>query len=301
MFQTETQARVSTSVQAAERNLADHLNQSVRRLRQSTTFAEIAAVLCDAATPFAAGIAVFQLLDGELQLERVRGGVIGKSATWRIPLEQGAAFRNAVESREPVIALCSPGELTPALVDLLSPAPDEKAYLFPLTAGAAVAGILLALGNVESAALELLAQTAEAVLEAREKSRRLQPAMAPAGLIAIAPAAPSADSNAPSWESLSAAERQVHLRAQRFARVQVAEIRLYQAEAVKAGRARGDLYDALREIIDEARETFRRDFAGSATAMVDYLHLELLRTLANDNPQWLGPHYPGPLILHEPA
>ena len=53
LFQSETEARVSTSVQAAERALAEHLNQSVRRLRQAAAFPEIAAILCDASVPFA--------------------------------------------------------------------------------------------------------------------------------------------------------------------------------------------------------------------------------------------------------
>jgi hypothetical protein len=30
--------------------------------------------------------------------------------------------------------------------------------------------------------------------------------------------------------------------------------------------------------------------------MVDYFHLELVRTLANDNPAWLGSNYPGRLV-----
>jgi hypothetical protein len=75
-------------------------------------------------------------------------------------------------------------------------------------------------------------------------------------------------------------------------------MRLYQSDAVKAGRAREDLYAALQDTIDEARETFRRDFLMASPTMVDYLHLELLRTLANDNPAWLGANYPGPLSIH---
>ena len=30
--------------------------------------------------------------------------------------------------------------------------------------------------------------------------------------------------------------------------------------------------------------------------MVDYLHLELLRTLANDDADLLGSEYPGPMV-----
>jgi hypothetical protein len=30
--------------------------------------------------------------------------------------------------------------------------------------------------------------------------------------------------------------------------------------------------------------------------MVDYLHLELVQTLANDDPDLLGNNYPGPMV-----
>ena len=75
----------------------------------------------------------------------------------------------------------------------------------------------------------------------------------------------------------------------------VAEMRLYRPDAVKAGRARGDLYGALQGAIDGARETFRQTFVLATPTMADYLHQELVRTLANDNPAWLGEKYPGPL------
>ena len=100
---------------------------------------------------------------------------------------------------------------------------------------------------------------------------------------------------APDWDLMTPRDRSLHLQARRFARVQIAEMRLYQAEAVRAGRSRGDLYAALQEAIDSAREAFRQTFL-SAPGMTDYLHQELLHTLANDNPAWLGENYPGPLV-----
>ena len=100
---------------------------------------------------------------------------------------------------------------------------------------------------------------------------------------------------AATWEELAPAEQQIHLRAQRFARVQVAEMRLRYADAVQSGRTRRNLYDALREPIDTARGAFRKQYF-TCSSMVDYLDLELTRTLAHDNPELLGQHYPGPLV-----
>ena len=89
--------------------------------------------------------------------------------------------------------------------------------------------------------------------------------------------------------------RQAHLRAQRFARVQVAEMRLYRPQDVASGRARRDIYGALRETVDLAREAYRSQFLSALPGMTDYLHEELLHTLANDDATLLGPLYPGPL------
>jgi hypothetical protein len=88
----------------------------------------------------------------------------------------------------------------------------------------------------------------------------------------------------------------MHLRAQRFARVQVAQIRLYQSEKVKIGRTAHDLYTSVKEEVDAAREVFRREFLNSSDSMVDYLHLEMVRTLANDDADVLGKDYPGPMV-----
>jgi hypothetical protein len=95
---------------------------------------------------------------------------------------------------------------------------------------------------------------------------------------------------------MPAAEQQLHLRAQRFARVQAAEMRLYHAELVQTGRTHRNIYERLRQPIDSARESFRAQFFANCPTMVDYLHLELTRSLANDDTDLLGSSYPGPLV-----
>jgi hypothetical protein len=88
----------------------------------------------------------------------------------------------------------------------------------------------------------------------------------------------------------------LHMRARRLARVKVAEMRLYQARAVARGRAGRNLYAELRNEIDSARQQFQREFFSAGPSMVDYLHQELVRTLANDDEALLGEDYPGPLV-----
>ena len=78
-------------------------------------------------------------------------------------------------------------------------------------------------------------------------------------------------------------------------RVKVAEIQLYQAPQVKSGRAAHDLYGALGPHIDLARKAFRDRFLIPLNGVPDYLHQELVKTLANEDAVLLGPSYPGPL------
>jgi hypothetical protein len=90
-------------------------------------------------------------------------------------------------------------------------------------------------------------------------------------------------------------EEKLHLLAQRFARVRAAEIRLYKSQAVEDGRARKKLYSELKEEIDSARAAYEREYLRRSASMPDYLHLELVRTLANEEVAALGEEYPGPL------
>jgi len=103
-----------------------------------------------------------------------------------------------------------------------------------------------------------------------------------------------------------------HAAAVRFARVKIAELQLYHASEVKAGRASHNLYESLKPHIDDARKEFRERFlahsnpaadanetnvsntAGSSETS-DYLHAEMLHALAHDDATLLGPNYPGPL------
>jgi ATP-dependent helicase YprA (DUF1998 family) len=73
-------------------------------------------------------------------------------------------------------------------------------------------------------------------------------------------------------------------------------MRLFEADTVQSGRSHRDIYGALRERIDAARKSFHEQFFAVCPSMVDYLHVELVRTLANDDSDLLGKEYPGPLV-----
>jgi hypothetical protein len=290
---TDLEALFEDSREQTRRSFAEQLNQSVRRLRQAVDADELCAILADAASPFATGLLFFRVNDGIARCPKIE-----------VPLAEAAAFAAAVEIHDPLVALASPAEVSAPLVELLGLETTARAHLFPVGVRDCAPALIYAWGSVQGPAIELLTQMASAVWSAYpEPKPEPEPAplpelvtIAPASAAAAAPALALATERKPSsWDDLPPEDQQVHLRAQRFARVQVAEMRLQHAEAVQSGRARRNLYEVLRTEIDAARAAFRGQFFTCAS-MVDYLDLELTRTLAHENPELLGRTYPGPLV-----
>ena len=290
----------------AGRDMADRLNQAVRRLRQSPDVEDLCATLVDSTAAFCTSAALLGVTGDMLAGERIRGvpeAVAREFALLELPLASAPALEGAAASRDPVVTLTAGSEVSPELAALLGHAPGGRASIFPVVAADRVRGLLYAWGTVQGPAIELLAQVAASVwtalVEAAAPEPEPEPAAAepvPSELVNIAPGPPSERKAAPSWEQLSPEEQRIHLRAQRFARVQVSEMRLFEPEAVQRGRSARDLYHALGSQIDSAREIFRASYFAPCPSMLDYLHLELVRTLANDNPELLGRDYPGPLV-----
>ena len=286
---TDLENLLEQTADRARGQLAEQLNQAVRRLNQSQDLEGLAATITDAAGAFANGAALFVVENGTAKGRRIRGvpdEAVDRFVAIELPLSGAAALAGAIESHEPVVTATSSSQVSDILMQFLGHTPDGRASVYPLVAREGVPALLYVWGEVHGAALELLAQVAAVVWIVIEAPKKMvKPA---ADLVQIA------DPAKPTWDSLPPEEQQVHLRAQRFARVQVAEMRLYEADAVQSGRARRDLYSALHKSIDQARKNFRESFYTSCPSMVDYLHLELLRTLANDDPELLGKDYPGP-------
>jgi len=280
----------------ARRELADQLNQSVRRIRHSLSLDELTATLLDAAMAFAAGAAIFRIADGAAHGDKIRGVAAEEAAAFtalEIPLSAAPALAGAVETRDPVIAVTTAAEVSARMISLASHPPDGRAYIYPLVVKDRVPVLLYCWGGaVQTAALEMLSQVAAASWDPLVEPE--PPKVEPPQLVNIA-AAP-APSPASAWDALSPEDQAIHLRAQRFARVQIAEMRLHDAAAVQSGRAERDLYGALRSRIDAARTAFQQKFFGQSSNMVDYIHVELVRTLAHDDADLLGKDYPGPLV-----
>jgi hypothetical protein len=110
---------------------------------------------------------------------------------------------------------------------------------------------------------------------------------APAAMSAAAAAAPATDA----FAHMSAEDADVHRKAQRFARLLMDEIKLYNQAKVAEGRKHKDLYDRLKEDIDKSRSTYQKRYGNTVAAGTDYLSQELVRSLAEDDVSLLGPNF----------
>jgi hypothetical protein len=93
------------------------------------------------------------------------------------------------------------------------------------------------------------------------------------------------------FAGMSAEDADTHRKAQRFARLLVDEIKLYNQAKVAEGRRHKDLYDRLKEDIDKSRSTFQKRYGSSAAASGDYFQREVVRSLAEDDLSVMGANF----------
>jgi hypothetical protein len=302
---------VRESAAADLRRFTERRNQTARRLEQAEDAQAWASALLDGLHSFTPRVALFSVLTGKLRHEGHRaeaGHNLSALESVNAPATGVPAFRNVMETLDTVIALATSGELGEALATALDADPAKRICLLPVIIGRStgklrVAAIVYAEGDagpVDTNALELLVSLAGATLDCRLNRKpaaveKVEVITAPGDLVTIASAASHAPPpEPPPLAALPREEQEWHERAQRFARVRVAEMRLYQSEAVRAGREQARLYMALRGEMDRSRTQFKHEFL-QIPSMIDYFHIEVVRTLANDDAALLGPEYPGPL------
>ena len=108
-----------------------------------------------------------------------------------------------------------------------------------------------------------------------------------AGAVAVEAAAPA--HSAPT--GMSAEDADVHRKAQRFARLLVDEIKLYNHVKVSEGRKNKDVYDRLKEDIEKSRATYVKRYGNTAAGGADYFSSELVRSLAEDDSSIMGANF----------
>lgn len=285
---------------AARSQTSNLLNQIARRLKQYESEEDWANAVLDGAAHFAPEVGLFSVEAGALCVKGTRG--IEIAAGTQFVASDGAAFAGAIQSKDTVVALQTPGEVTSRLS---SDVKGQLAQVIPILNGDRVAALLFAASPdqvVDLNALELIVNIASSVLrQSRPDQVQIsitppaQPTPTKKETGAKPVSARSLVSSLPSWASLSQEERTFHIRAQRFARVKIAEMQLYKPESCRAGREQGNLYLYLKSEVETARSGFRDQFM-KTKSMVDYLHLELVSTLADNDERKLGAEYPGQMV-----
>jgi hypothetical protein len=261
----------------ARRESAEEINRAVRRLASWETREQWAAALLDSIGGFCSRAALFTAEPQSVRALRARG--LAEDAGFEgldTPLAEAPSMAAAIASRDTVMTLAAPAELSATVASLFE---DGRCAVLPVIARERVAAVLVAAGDpIDVNGLEAMAAIAGAALDRR------------------GPAAPRLETGESSGQTALSAEQQaLHLRAQRWARVRVAEMRLYRPQEVLRGRAARSLYTELKEEIDSARNGYEREFRQASPSMPDYLHLELTRTLGNEDNAAMGEDYPGPL------
>jgi len=102
---------------------------------------------------------------------------------------------------------------------------------------------------------------------------------------AAAAAAPALDSSA-QVSALSADQ----VKAQRFARLLMDEVKLYNQAKVTEGRKHKDLYERLKEDIEKSRTTYQKRY-GKVEGSADFFQQELIRSLAEDDVALMGANF----------
>jgi hypothetical protein len=284
---------------AGRQSMAEALNQSLRRIRQATSSDAVLQLIAELSSAYAHKVVVLVFENNQARVTASRGLAASNGSApeaFDLTLENAPALASAIDTRDPVTVLARETEVSTALVRLLAAGQTDKVYLFPLITRHQVVAMLVASGEVFPAAPELLAEAAGMQLESvTSVAKELQPVE---DLVTIqhaaAPGPPSSDRR--SWDDLSADDQKLHLQAQRVARVRVARMRLDREDAWRRGVVESDVYGSLRREIESARTEFLQTFLSKSSTMVDYLHLEILRTLAHEDNRLLGREYPGPMV-----
>jgi hypothetical protein len=123
-----------------------------------------------------------------------------------------------------------------------------------------------------------------------------EPAAEVVDVPSVAHAAAASAASAPAaaadpFAGMSSEDADTHRKAQRFARLLVDEIKLYNQAKVAEGRRGKDLYDRLRDDIEKSRSTYQKRYGSSVAASGDYFQKEVVRNLAEEDVSVMGANF----------
>lgn len=275
------------------REVVNNLLFVMRRMRSAESLEAWRTALLDGVSEYTPKVALFAVEQNGFRLEDARNAsaeAMARLRVQRISKEEAGAFAQLLESRDTVVALLTASQVSPQVTSLFE-STVNRVNLFPLLRGDKVVAVLYCLGNeraLDVAGLELLSLMAGETLTNRTVEKA-----APEGLIALdaKPVAPMVVS-----EPIHRDDQDAHLKAARWAKANVARMFLDHTERIHAARRTQSVYAAMSEHIEQARKQYQQEFMRGSTSMPDFLHKELIETLAGGDEAALGEEYPGPLL-----
>src|SRR6185312_12935851 len=237
------EAQTRRACDDARRTQAEALNQALRGIRTGPAD-HVLKLLGEECARFAERLVVlvFESNQGGENQARAAAGVEVEN----FDVETAPAMMAAIESRDPVVAIATAAQVSPALASALEAAGDGKAYLFPVVARQSVMAMLAASGVEVSAPIELLCGAAgmglESAAQETERAEKTEPHKTQPVVQLSAGVPASATAAARSWDELTAEDQALHLQAQRMARLRVAEMRLDHTSELQHGGSAEDIY-----------------------------------------------------------
>src|SRR5215469_2455819 len=297
------------------------LKKAVAAIQAGSTQKEILRALLDNTVLYGGRAALFVVKNGSATGWQ---GVAfsNNDAIKEFPIDIGSGLAaQAMRSRESEFGAAS--KFDRRFLSTFGTPSEDKAVVLPLLLKDKVSALVYAdCGSgsmLDEAALDVLVRATSAWLEVISQRRQAQkegteasepshssPANDPfaahapihaakAQLGTEAPPA-AAMSAAAAWggghtTTVSSEDADVHRKAQRFARLLIDEIKLYNQTQVNEGRKHKDLYDRLKDDIEKSRVTYQKRYGNSPARGADYFNQELIRSLAEDDISLLGGNF----------
>ncbi|HVO62829.1 MAG TPA: hypothetical protein VMT53_17980 [Terriglobales bacterium] len=295
---------------------ADVLLKAVAAIHAANSQRDVLRALLDSAGDYCGRAALFVVKGGSAT--GWQGHALPESIKDFVLETNEGAVGEVVSSHQAFVG--STGEMNQKFVSQFGAPADGQCIIAPLMLKEKVAAILYAdagtekKGQLDSAAIQLLVLTTGTWLEVASGRKPVGTeapvakaaaahagasvsdpfaAHAPAFASSAAPAEiEESASSGPSVAGMSAEDADVHRKAQRFARLLVDEIKLYNQAKLVEGRNNKDLYDRLKEDIDKSRSTYQKRYGSTVAGPADYFTQELIRSLAEDDVSLLGSNFP---------
>lgn len=281
------------------------LRAAVAGIHDAHSQADILKALLEGAARFSARVALFVVRGNTLAGWQARGLADDNIRGISIDASKGLASR-AIADRSRHSG--SIAEFDDAFAQQHGAPHDNACTIFPLVVKDKVAAVLYvdsgskASTPADYAAVEVLARFACVWLEHEAGKRQAASgaegsaeASAPASVSStpVSPAATSAPTAEPSIGNVPPDEQEIHKKAQRFAKLLVDEIKLYNQAKVAEGKQNRAIYKLLREDIEKSRATYEKRYGGTPAASGKYFDSEVVRILADNDRSLLGNDFPG--------